>query len=69
MKKSSPPCRIGSVLKKSSPASAAQGQSGGQPDPPGLGSFTSPFLSEQYSSDSPPGLGNFAAPGGPTHSS
>lgn len=37
MKKSSPPCRIGSVLKKRSPASAAQGQSGGQPNPRGQG--------------------------------
>lgn len=56
-------------FEKTQPGFCRAGPKRGTAGPPGPGLFTSPFLSERYSSDRPPGLGNFAAPGGPTHSS
>lgn len=65
MKKSSPPCRIGSVLKKTQPGFCRAGPKRRTAGPPGPGRFTPPFLSEQYSSDRPSGAGEFRRSGRP----
>lgn len=64
MKKSSPPCRIGSALKKAArllPRRAKAGDS----RTPGAGAFHVAFLSERYSSDRPSGAGEFRRSGRP----